>query len=111
VDKAYLVLVQAHMVSGQILSDFDVFRAEDAETAKNYARNIFIKEAGGAVTFGGTIYLADSISALVVKDVAVIDLEHPENHAHAASADVFEQFLKDYETQESKRPSRSFSGS
>lgn len=102
-DKAYLVLVEVITLGGQTQVDVDVFRAEDEVGASNCARNIFIKEGSGAVVYGETIFLVEAIATLRVRVLAAIDLSLPENKKLAEAADVFDTFLRDYETKQTDR--------
>ena len=95
-DRAYLISVEATLISGDTRVAFDVFRADSPETACNYAQNIFIKEGAGVVVYGDTVFVLEAIATLKPKYVATIDLSDPENHVHAKAADIFEQFLKAY---------------
>lgn len=105
-DKAYLILAEIHLVGGEIVTDVDVFRADDEDTACNFATNVFIKGGNGVVMYGTTAVVQEAMAVIKVRNLGVIDLAHPENKAHAEAADVFEQFLKDYEEQQSE-PERS----
>ena len=102
-DKAYLVLVEVVTLGGQTQSDVDVFRADDELTAANFARNIFIKEGSGAVVYGDTVFLVEAIATLRVRVLAAIDLSLPENYKYAEAADVFDEFLRNYETNQTDR--------
>jgi hypothetical protein len=110
-DKGYLVLVEADLISGKTVSDIDVFREDNSETAQNDAVNVFIKEGDGAVIYGKTVFLVAAIAALRAKVIGVVDLQEAENAHLLAAADVYEVFLKDYETQKSNRSRRSLPGS
>lgn len=100
-DDAYLVMVKVHLVGGQTVCAVDVFRAEDEAMALNYARNVFIKEKeAGAVTFGDTVYLTDTICSLDASVLGIVDLSIPGNSRLKKAADVFDEFLVAYETQE-----------
>ena len=102
-DKAYLVMAAVKMIDGSVLTSFDVFRAVDAEEALNYTRNIFIKEARGAVVFGNVTYIADAIGAMTAEVVAVVDLADPENAKLLNSADAFDSYLDTYEKRQETR--------
>ena len=93
-DKAYMVLVTANLLGGGTIADVDIFRADSGAEALNYARNIFIKEATGAVVYGDTIFFSEGVTAISSKVVGVLDLNHPENKPLLDAADVFENYLK-----------------
>ena len=98
--SAYLVLVRVNLLGGKEIVAVDAFRAEDADTALNYARNLFIRSGGEAVVYGKTAFFSGTISSVDSEVIGVLDEKHGGNSHWLASMDVFENFLEAEERKE-----------
>lgn len=94
--RAFLVLVEVTLISGQKVTAFDAFKADDAVEAANYAYNLFVqamREDSGVVIFGETTFIADTITSFTPKTLAVLDLSDEFNDLWRRSVTIFERLL------------------
>jgi len=95
--SAYLVLVRVNLLGGKEIVAVDAFRAEDADTALNYARNFFLQSGGEAVVYGRASFFAGTIGGIETENLGVLDEGHKDNAHWVESMDVFDKFLDDEE--------------
>lgn len=101
--SAYLVLVRVNLLGGKEVVAVDAFRAEDADTALNYARNMFLRSEGEAVVYGQASFFSGTIGAVETEVIGVLTEEHETNAKWVASMDVFDTFLEREEFREQLR--------
>lgn len=92
--SAYLVLVRVNLLGGKEVVAVDAFRAEDADTALNYARNMFLRSGGEAVVYGQASFFNGTVGAVEAEVIGILDEEHETNAKWRTSMDVFDEFLE-----------------
>jgi len=91
-ETIFLVLVRVTLLGGKEAVAVDAFKVEDATTALNYARNMFIQSRGEAVVYGTTSFLVDMVTSVEAEVLAVLDETHPFNAPWLESIEMFEDF-------------------
>ncbi len=95
--SVYLILVRVNLLGGKEIVAVDAFRAEDADTALNYARNLFIRSGGEAVVYGQASFFVGTIGSVETENLGVLDEAHKGNVCWMESIAVFERFLDEEE--------------